>query len=279
MAAYDYLTAANSNETQQTMRKFSEKVFHSVILDIITYFGDGEQSMKQSKRILIIEDERDMARIISLYLDKQGYEAKTANTAVQGLLELASWQPHYIILDIGLPDLDGIEVCRRIRETSDVPVLILSARGSSTDKVLGLGFGADDYMTKPFELAELAARIAAYFRRHDGQVSSRKGEADAINAGPLSMNRKQYTAAMGGNELMLSAKEFELLYHLASHSNQVFSKSRLLDAVWGLESHGDENTVTVYIRRLREKLEADPSNPAYLITVWGVGYKFSAGEG
>ncbi|MHA7963891.1 response regulator transcription factor [Paenibacillus sp. CAU 1782] len=235
--------------------------------------------MKPQKKILIIEDERDMSRIISLYLDKQGYETKAANTAVQGLLELASWQPHYIILDIGLPDLDGIEVCRRIRETSDVPVLILSARGSSTDKVLGLGFGADDYMTKPFELAELAARIAAYFRRYDGQITSRKMDAEAINAGPLVMNRKQYTAIISGSELALSAKEFELLYHLASHSNQVFSKSRLLDAVWGLESLGDENTVTVYIRRLREKLESDPSNPVYLITVWGVGYKFSTGEG
>lgn len=232
--------------------------------------------MKPSRKILIIEDERDIARAVSLYLNKQGYETTIAESAVQGMRELADWQPDYIILDLMLPDLDGIQLCRRIREISDVPILILSARGNSTDKVLGLGFGADDYMTKPFELAELAARIGAYFRRHDGQGSSARNQStDSVSAGPLVMDRKQYHASMDGRTLQLSAKEFELLYHLASNRNQVFSKDRLLDAVWGMDSLGDENTVTVYIRRLREKLEPNPSKPEYLITVWGVGYKFS----
>ena len=163
-------------------------------------------------------------------------------------------QPDYIILDIMLPDMDGIEVCREIRRRNNIPILILSARGSDTDKVLGLGFGADDYMTKPFSLSELLARINAHFRRYDSLASKRE-EEHLLRLSNVVIDKKAYKVTVSGDEVSLSAKEFELLYYLASHKNQVFSKSQLLDAVWGYDAYGDENTVTVYIRRLREKLK------------------------
>ncbi|MEK3734156.1 response regulator transcription factor [Paenibacillus sp. FSL M8-0334] len=231
--------------------------------------------MSRRKKILIIEDEKDISRILADYLIKNNYEAAVAGNGQAGLTILDMLEPDYIILDIMLPDMDGVDLCRKIREKNNVPIMILSARGSDTDKVLGFGFGADDYMTKPFSITELLARINAYFRRYES-VSTVHQDPDILRFGHLEINKKAYIAAVNGAEVSLSAKEFELLYHLASHKNQVFSKSQLLDAVWGYDNYGDENTVTVYIRRLREKLEADPSNPVYLKTVWGVGYKFSA---
>lgn len=230
--------------------------------------------MNRKKKILIIEDEKDILRIIRDYLTKNNYEAATAGNGQDGLKIIDLLQPDFIILDIMLPDMDGIDLCREIRERSNVPILILSARGSDTDKVLGLGFGADDYMTKPFSLSELLARINAYFRRYDSMTAP-SHDPDSLRFGSLAIDKKAYKVTVDGKEASLSAKEFELLYHLASHKNQVFSKAQLLDAIWGYANYGDENTVTVYIRRLREKLEADPSSPIYLKTVWGVGYKFS----
>lgn len=230
--------------------------------------------MNRQKTILIIEDEKDISRILRDYLTKNKYEAAIAGNGKDGLHMIELLQPDYIILDIMLPDMDGIDLCREIRGKSNVPILILSARGSDTDKVLGLGFGADDYMTKPFSLTELLARINAHFRRYESMVVVQQ-DPDSLSLGKLVIDKKAYKVTVDGKEVALSAKEFELLYYLASHKNQVFSKTQLLDAIWGYASYGDENSVTVYIRRLREKIEADPSNPAYLKTVWGVGYKFS----
>ncbi|MGM0882926.1 MAG: response regulator transcription factor [Bacillota bacterium] len=230
--------------------------------------------MNRQKKILIIEDEKDISRILRDYLTKNNYEAAIAGNGQDGLKIIDLLQPDFIILDIMLPDMDGIDLCREIRERSNVPILILSARGSDTDKVLGLGFGADDYMTKPFSLSELLARINAYFRRYDSMTAS-SHDPDSLRFGSLMIDKKAYKVTVDGKEVSLSAKEFELLYHLASHKNQVFSKAQLLDSIWGYANYGDENSVTVYIRRLREKLEADPSSPIYLKTVWGVGYKFS----
>ncbi|KAF4324984.1 hypothetical protein G195_001671 [Phytophthora kernoviae 00238/432] len=218
--------------------------------------------MESKRKILIIEDEHDISRILRDYLTKKQYEAAVAGNGQDGLQMMDILQPDYIILDIMLPDMDGIDVCREIRRRNNIPILILSARGSDTDKVLGLGFGADDYMTKPFSLSELNARINAHFRRYDSLSTEQ-------------IDKKAYKVTLNGNEVSLSAKEFELLFYLASHKNQVFSKSQLLDAIWGYAEYGDENTVTVYIRRLREKIEADPSRPSVLKTVWGVGYKFN----
>lgn len=230
--------------------------------------------MNRPRKILIIEDEQDISRIIKDYVTINGYEALIAENGRVALLALDSWQPDFIVLDIMLPDVDGIELCRQIRQKSQTPILILSARGSDTDKVLGLGFGADDYMTKPFSLSELMARINAHLRRMDSFGAPSPHE-DRLSFGNIVIDRKAYSVTVGGKEIALSAKEFELLFYLSKHNNQVFSKAQLLDAIWGYAEYGDESTITVYIRRIREKLEADPSNPVYIKTVWGVGYKFS----
>ncbi|SHN84551.1 DNA-binding response regulator, OmpR family, contains REC and winged-helix (wHTH) domain [Paenibacillus sp. ov031] len=232
--------------------------------------------METKRKILIIEDEHDISRILRDYLTKNQYEAAVASNGQDGLQMMDMLQPDYIILDIMLPDMDGIDVCREIRRRNNIPILILSARGSDTDKVLGLGFGADDYMTKPFSLSELLARINAHFRRYDSLalVTERDG-TNLLRLANLEIDKKAYKVTLDGNEVSLSAKEFELLHYLTSNKNQVFSKSQLLDAIWGYAAYGDENTVTVYIRRLREKIEAYPSHPSVLKTVWGVGYKFN----
>ncbi|CAH1220618.1 response regulator transcription factor [Paenibacillus sp. JJ-223] len=230
--------------------------------------------MHDARKVLMIEDEQDIARIVRDYLNKNRYETAIAGTAEEGLQMMELLQPDYIILDIMLPDRDGIEVCREIRRRNNIPILMLSARGSDTDKVLCLGFGADDYMTKPFSLSELLARINAHFRRYDRLIAER-AEGHVLRFGDLTIDKKAYRVTRNGLEIPLSAKEFEVLHVLASHKNQVFSKAQILDAVWGYASYGDENTVTVYIRRLREKIETDPSHPQLLKTVWGVGYKFN----
>lgn len=236
---------------------------------------------EQQRIIVIIEDEQDMARIMKDYIKVNGYEVFVANTGQDGMDLIESKEPDFIILDIMLPDADGIELCQQIRETRDTPILILSARGSDTDKVLGLGFGADDYMTKPFSPSELVARIHAHLRREErSRMRSHTShhQNHVLDFGELVIDQKAYQATLRGQEISLSAKEFQLLFFLASNQNQVFSKSVLLDKIWGYEAYGDENTITVYIRRLREKLESDPANPRYIKTVWGVGYKFSNGE-
>ncbi|WP_018759949.1 response regulator transcription factor [Paenibacillus terrigena] len=230
--------------------------------------------MNLPRKVLVIEDEQDISRILKDYITISGYEVLVAENGQDGLKFIDTLSPDFIILDIMLPDVDGIELCRQIRETCNTPILILSARGSDTDKVLGLGFGADDYMTKPFSLSELVARINAHLRR--GSMENKPKQDELLQFGNLIIDKRAYKVTIEGQEISLSAKEFELLYYLAKHKNQVFSKSQLLDAVWGYETFGDESTITVYIRRLREKLESDPSNPMYIKTVWGVGYKFSS---
>lgn len=237
--------------------------------------------MNQLKKILIIEDEQDIARIIRDYINKNGYDATITTNGQEALGLINLLQPDFIILDIMLPDVDGIDLCRQIRENNNVPILILSARGSDTDKVLGLGFGADDYMTKPFSLSELLARIKSNLRRVESMIGPKLKQnehEDIVNFGELSIDKKGYKVTKNGIEISLSAKELELLFFLSKHRNQVFSKSQLLDAVWGYTTYGDESTITVYVRRIREKLEVDPSNPKYIKTVWGIGYKFSFDE-
>jgi len=203
--------------------------------------------------VLIVEDENDIANIIRDYLSVHQFDSHIVRTGHE----------------------DGIEICRKIREHSNVAILILSARGSDTDKVLGLGFGADDYMTKPFSLSELVARINAHLRRQDRWLQDHDVQKDVIHIDNIVINKQEYLFLRDNKPIPLSAKEFELLFFLAKNRNQVFSKSQLLDAVWGYDTYGDENTITVYIRRLREKVEINPSHPVYLQTVWGVGYKFS----
>ncbi|MEK4510094.1 response regulator transcription factor [Paenibacillus anaericanus] len=237
--------------------------------------------MNGHRKILIIEDEQDIARIIRDYINKNGYEATIASNGKDAFQLIEILNPEFIILDIMLPDIDGIELCRQIREKNNVPILILSARGSDTDKVLGLGFGADDYMTKPFSLTELLARIKSNLRRVESMISTSPKQSeneDILHLGTIIIDKKGYKVTKEGKEVSLSAKELELLFFLSKHRNQVFSKTQLLDAVWGYSTYGDESTITVYIRRIREKLEVDPSNPMYIKTVWGIGYKFSFDE-
>ncbi len=230
--------------------------------------------MNRNTKILLIEDDKDITRIIRDFLGCQGYSVLTAATEKEGIDLLYQEQPDFLILDIMLPDADGIELCRKIREQSRIPILILSARDNDTDKVLGLGFGADDYMTKPFSLTELVARIKAHLRRMEDKGSEQK-TGRVIRFHNIILDKDAYRAEKDGNTISLTAREFELLYFLAENKNRVFTKSQLLDAIWGYDTYGDENTITVYIRRLREKLEKNPAEPVYLKTVWGVGYKFA----
>lgn len=227
------------------------------------------------KKVLIIEDEKDIAFIVRDYLKVHNFDVTIAETGKEAIYTIEKNNPDFIILDLTLPDCDGIELCRQIRENSNVAILILSARGSDTDKVLGLGFGADDYMTKPFSLSELVARINAHLRKQDRLLQDQVNNKEIIQVEHMEINKIEHTFTRDQKQIQLSAKEFELLYFLIQNRNQVFSKSQLLDAVWGYTSFGDENTITVYIRRLREKIEKNPSTPVYIQTVWGIGYKFN----
>jgi len=231
--------------------------------------------MLKKAKVLIIEDEGDIATIIRDYLSVNHFEPYIVQTGQEAIQTIKKSPPDFIILDLSLPDYDGIELCRQIRENCNVALLILSARSSDTDKVLGLGFGADDYMTKPFSLSELVARIKAHLRKQDRWLLDNTEKVDLIQIDQMIINKNEYTFSLNQKHIPLSAKEFEMLYFLMKNSNQVFSKAQLLDAVWGYDTYGDENTITVYIRRLREKIEVNPSCPVYLQTVWGVGYKFS----
>lgn len=230
--------------------------------------------MKNSK-VLIIEDEKDIAFIIRDYLSVHHFEVLLAETGKEAIYTIENNNPDFIILDLTLPDCDGIELCRQIRDNSNVAILILSARDNDTDKVLGLGFGADDYMTKPFSLSELVARINAHLRKQDRLLQDQVNNKEIIQIENMEISKKEHTFTRDQKQIQLSAKEFELLYFLIKNRNQVFSKSQLLDAVWGYATFGDENTITVYIRRLREKIEKNPSTPVYIQTVWGIGYKFN----
>lgn len=233
--------------------------------------------MNSPKTVLIIEDEQDISRIVNDYLRVQGFSTFITENASDGLQEVRNRQPDFIILDLTLPDADGIEVCRKLRTLTAAPILILSARSSDTDKVLALGFGADDYMTKPFSLSELVARVQAHLRR----IADPKLQASPqqrLQFGALSIDKNARKVMVGQQEISLSAKEFDLLYFLASNPNQVFTKSQLLDQVWGYSAYVEDNTITVYIRRLREKLERAEINSSHIKTVWGVGYKFNPDE-
>ncbi|WP_127593233.1 response regulator transcription factor [Paenibacillus lautus] len=230
--------------------------------------------MNSAKTVLIIEDEQDISRIVNDYLRVQGFSTFITENAGDGLQAVRHRQPDFIILDLTLPDADGIEVCRKLRTLTAAPILILSARSSDTDKVLALGFGADDYMTKPFSLSELVARVQAHLRRIvDPKLPV--SPQQRLQFGALSIDKNARKVMAGQLEISLSAKEFDLLYFLASNPNQVFTKSQLLDHVWGYSAYVEDNTITVYIRRLREKLERTEIKSSYIKTVWGVGYKFT----
>ena len=228
--------------------------------------------MVSKQKILIVDDDNNIAELIALYLTKECFETKIVNDGEEALKEFASFHPDLIILDLMLPGIDGYQVCREIRHTSDVPIIMLSAKGETFDKVLGLELGADDYMIKPFDSKELVARVRAVLRRFQVKQPAVSSNEKCVTYPDLIINLTNYAVTYMGHQIDMPPKELELLYFLASSPNQVFTREQLLDHIWGYEYIGDTRTVDVHIKRLREKIK---DNPHWSIaTVWGIGYKF-----
>ena len=222
-------------------------------------------------RILIVEDELDLANIIKDYLVKELYEVEICSQGDEAIEIFDKFNPSLVILDLMLPGMNGYEICQNIRIKSTIPILILSAKIDEFDKVKGLDLGADDYITKPFRPRELLARVNAQLRR--SQVFN-KENLEIIDIENIRIYTKEYKVEKDGRDLDLSRNEFELLIFLSKNPRQVFSREQLYERIWGFDSYGDLNTVTVTINRLRQKIEDNPKNPKYILTVWGVGYKF-----
>ena len=231
-----------------------------------------------NERILIVEDEKDLANLVDINLSQLGYRVDQCHDGRRGLNRALKEDYDLIILDIMLPEIDGLEICRQVRETDNLtPILMLTARNTETDRVIGLEMGSDDYLTKPFGVRELQARVKALLRR--SQVAGREPkERSELVAGEVSIDIEAHLAKVDGRELQLTSTEFDLLLYLMKNPGQVFSRTQLLNAVWGYNHLGYEHTVNSHINRLRAKLEADPSNPRFVHTVWGVGYKFEIKE-
>lgn len=227
--------------------------------------------MNNKMKILIVDDDTHIAELISLYLNKEGYETREAYDGRRAVEEFKAFSPHLVLLDLMLPEKDGYQVCREIRQISTVPIIMLTAKGEVFDKVLGLELGADDYIVKPFDAKELVARVKAVLRRYN-MKSSDSDAGKQIVVPNMTIDQATYLVTYHEKELALPPKEFELLNFLAQHPNQVFTREQLLDKIWGYEFIGDTRTVDVHIKRLREKL---PYEDVWTIrTVWGVGYKF-----
>ena len=226
------------------------------------------------KKILVVDDEKPISDIIKFNMAKEGYEVLTAFDCKEAFEMIEAEQPDILILDLMLPEVDGLEVARTIRKTSNVPIIVLSAKDSEFDKVIGLEIGADDYVTKPFSNRELQARVKALLRRADLVVENQVEESgpNELTIGELQILPDAFVAKKHGNELELTHREFELLHHLATHIGQVMTREHLLETVWGYDYFGDVRTVDVTIRRLREKIEDTPSRPEYILTRRGVGY-------
>jgi len=228
-------------------------------------------------RILVIEDNIDIAHLLKVNLQDIDCDVEVSNNGKDGLDQALSEKFDLIILDLMLPQLDGIEVCRKIRQkNSYIPILMLTAKTSELDRVLGLEIGADDYMTKPFSIRELMARVKAMFRRVNLQTRGEDQENDSqlIHCDGMEIDVEKRSVNINGELVELTAREFDLLAHFASHPGRVYSRSQLLDLVWGYGHDGYEHTVNSHINRLRAKIESDPAKPEYVLTVWGVGYKF-----
>ena len=233
--------------------------------------------MAEKQRILIVDDDYNIAELISLYLTKECFETKIVGDGEEALRVFPEFQPNLILLDLMLPGIDGYQVCRELRSTSQVPIIMLSAKGEIFDKVLGLELGADDYMIKPFDSKELVARVKAVLRRYQLPVqmpasSVTEQHGNFVEYPDLIVNLTNYSVIYNGHSIELPPKELELLYFLASSPNQVFTSEQLLDHIWGYEYIGDTRTVDVHIKRLREKIKGN--DKWALTTVWGIGYKF-----
>lgn len=227
-------------------------------------------------RILIIEDETAIAELERDYLELSGYEVTIEEDGAKGKRIALEEEYHLVILDLMLPGCDGFEICKAIREAKDIPVLMVSAKKDEVDKIRGLGLGADDYMTKPFSPSELVARVKAHLQRYERLVGSGIRENKVVQTRGLRIDKTARRVFVNEEEKPFTTKEFDLLTYLAENPNRVFSKEELFRAIWDMDSVGDIATVTVHIKKVREKIETDTANPQYIETIWGVGYRFKA---
>lgn len=227
------------------------------------------------KKILVIEDDLNIAELQRDYLQMSGYQVDLLQDGEQGLQMALAGSYDLVIVDIMLPGRDGYQIIQGIRKKREIPLIIVSARSEDIDKIRGLGFGADDYLTKPFSLAELAARVKSHISRYE-RLRGIIQKQETINSGGLEINTASRKVYVNGKEIKMTAKEYELLLFLASNPNIVFSKERLYDAIWGEDYYGETATVAVHIQKIRKKIENDPGNPQYIETLWGTGYRFNS---
>ena len=224
-------------------------------------------------RVLIIDDDPNVAEVVSRYLEREGYRVDTIADGALGLQAALADPPDLVVLDLMLPSLSGLEVCRRLRDSAPVPVIMLTATGQEADRITGLELGADDYVAKPFSPRELTARVKAVLRRAAGALVPPGAESALLRAGELELDPVAHDVRLADDLVALTAKEFDLLAHLMRNPRRAFRREELLEELWGF-TYGDTSTVTVHVRRLREKIERDPSAPRHVMTVWGVGYRF-----
>ncbi len=225
------------------------------------------------EKVLIVDDEKEIRELIRDYLNVEGFKVQMANDGKEAIEKFESYNFDIVVLDIMLPKIDGMEILKIIRSKSNIPVMMLSAKKSDVDKVLGLGLGADDYITKPFSPKELVARIKAQLRRYN-EFSNSQFNKNILEFKNLKIDLDGYNVYLDDEKIQMSAKEFEILKYLALNPERVYSREQIFNEIWGFNEYGDINTVTVHIRKIREKIEEDSSNPEYIETVWGVGYKF-----
>ena len=226
-----------------------------------------------AQTVLVADDDEKIRELLVLYLSKEGFAVEQAADGAEAILKAQQLKPGLIVLDIMMPVLDGMEVCRQVRKFSRVPIIMLTARVEDEDRIMGLELGADDYVSKPFNPRELVARVKAVLRRSPEVVLEAQG-SDVLNFPQLLINRQEYVVTSSGQTVQLTNKEMELLWHMASHPGRVFSREQLLESVWGYEYFGDTRTVDTHIKRIRQKLGVKPDTPWDIKTVWGVGYKF-----
>ncbi len=228
-------------------------------------------------KILVVDDEPSIGEVVKLYLEREGFDATVVGDGQSALDLLQSDPPDLLVLDVMLPGVDGYEITRQVRAKSTIPIILLTARKDEIDRILGLELGADDYVVKPFSARELVSRVKAVLRRTQ-QSHTPPGGEQPVTCGDIHIDPRTRQVSVSGNTIPVTVKEFDLLWMLISNPHQVFNRDQLLDQVWGVSEFIDASTVTVHVRRLREKIEQDPSNPRHIITVWGVGYRFEPGE-
>ena len=225
-------------------------------------------------RVLVADDDDKIRELLELYLTKEGFAVEQAADGAEAILKAQQLKPDLIVLDIMMPVLDGMEVCRQVRKFSQVPVIMLTARTEDEDRIMGLELGADEYLAKPFNPRELVARVKAVLRRMTHAAEEPTGKDTLLSFAQLTINRQEYVATSSGHTVQLTAKEMDLLWHLASHPGRVFSREQLLESIWGYEYFGDTRTVDTHIKRIRQKLDVREDSHWDIKTVWGVGYKF-----